>query len=119
VEGCTQVTEQVLKALGMHTCRDIITKRGLLAALFLPLSVDFFIRIGLGLGQAVHSGPPEPGAVGRRGMSVERTFPAVSSPAELEAWVRMGVLSVTYIPPTCLPVLASTRTVHSCFTSIN
>lgn len=81
-----------MKALGLHTCRDIITNRGLLAALFMPLSLDFFIRVGLGLGQTGHTGPPEPGAVGRRGMSVERTFPAVSSPAHLEAWVRVGVL---------------------------
>lgn len=82
-----QVTEQILKALGLYTCSDLIANRGLLAALFKPLSVDFFIRTGLGLGQTGHSGPIEPGAVGRRGMSVERTFPAVSSPADLEAWV--------------------------------
>ena len=83
-----QVTEQILRALGLQTCSDIIANRGLISALFKPLSVDFFIRSGLGLGQTGHSALPEPGAVGRRGMSVERTFPAVSSPADLEAWVR-------------------------------
>ncbi len=84
-----QVTEQILKALGFQTCNDLIAKRGLISALFKPLSVDFFIKAGLGFGQTGHSALPEPGAVGRRGMSVERTFPAVSKPADLEAWVRV------------------------------
>ena len=83
----TQVTEQILKALGFQTCNDLIAKRGLISARFKPLSVDFFIKAGLGFGQTGHSALPEPGAVGRRGMSVERTFPAVSKPADLEAWV--------------------------------
>ncbi len=82
-----QVTEQILKALGIHTCSDLIANRGLISALFKPLTVDFFIRSGLGFGQTGHSAPLESGAVGRRGMSVERTFPAASSPADLEAWV--------------------------------
>ena len=47
-----QVTEQILTALGMNTCSDIIAKRGLVSALFKPLSVDFFIKAGLGFGQA-------------------------------------------------------------------
>ena len=47
-----QVTEQVLTALGMSTCSDIIAKRGLVSALFKPLSADFFIKAGLGFGQA-------------------------------------------------------------------
>lgn len=89
------MTEQILKALGIHTCSDLIANRGLISALFKPLTVDFFIRSGLGFGQTGHSAPLEPGAVGRRGMSVERTFPAVSSPADLEAWV--SLLMQTFI----------------------
>ena len=38
--------------------------------------------------QTEHSGPIETGAVGRQGMSVERTFPPVSRPEDLQAWVR-------------------------------
>ena len=40
------------------------------------------------LPQTEHSGPIETGAVGRQGMSVERTFPPVSRPEDLQAWVR-------------------------------
>ena len=36
----------------MSTCSDIIAKRGLVSALFKPLSADFFIKAGLGFGQA-------------------------------------------------------------------
>ena len=89
----------MLKALGFQTCNDLIAKRGLISALFKPLSVDFFIKAGLGFGQTGHSALPEPGAVGRRGMSVERTFPAVSKPADLEAWVRSLLTSMHMLQP--------------------
>ena len=64
-----RVTEQILRALGIHTCSDMIVNKGMISALFKPLSVDFFIKAGLGLGQTRHSALPKPGAVGRRGMS--------------------------------------------------
>ncbi len=41
------------------------------------------------LPQTEHSGPIEMGAVGRQGMSVERTFPPVSRPEDLRAWVSL------------------------------
>ena len=40
------------------------------------------------LPQTEHLRPIEAGAVGRQGMSVERTFPPVSRPEDLQAWVR-------------------------------
>lgn len=41
-----QVSEQVLRSLGVEVCRDLLDKRGLLAALFSPVSVDFFMEVG-------------------------------------------------------------------------
>lgn len=46
--GAWQVSEQVLKALGVEVCADLIANRGLLAALFSPISADFFMEVGLG-----------------------------------------------------------------------
>ncbi|BDA41352.1 probable DNA polymerase IV at N-terminal half [Coccomyxa sp. Obi] len=85
VPGIGKVSEQVLSALGVEVCADLVTKRGLLAALFSPISADFFMEVGLGVGRTQHSAPVEDGAVGRKGISVERTFSALSSPADLEA----------------------------------
>lgn len=39
------------------------------------------------MGRTQHSAPVEDGAVGRKGISVERTFAALSTPADLEAKV--------------------------------
>lgn len=46
--------------------------------------------MGLGVGRTQHCAPVEDGAVGRKGISVERTFAALSTPGELEAKVRLG-----------------------------
>jgi hypothetical protein len=81
------VSEQVLKALGVDVCGDLVAKRGLLAALFSAVSMDFFMAAGLGVGRTEHGDAVEDGAVGRKGMSVERTFQAISAPADLEAKV--------------------------------
>lgn len=51
------------------------------------VAVDYFMRVGLGLGQTAHGeGTPE-GEVGRKGISCERTFAAISATADLEAKV--------------------------------
>lgn len=83
-----QVSEQVLKAFKVETCGGLIAKRGLLAALFSPVSTSFFMAVGLGIGRTQHGEPIEEGAVGRKGISCERTFSAVGAPAELEAKAR-------------------------------
>ncbi|KAK9820063.1 hypothetical protein WJX72_005623 [[Myrmecia] bisecta] len=85
VSGIGKVAEQTLKALGVELCSQLIEKRGLLAALFSQISSDFFMAVGLGLGRTLHHEPVKEGEVGRRGMSVERTFRAISSKADLEA----------------------------------
>ena len=38
-----QVGEQTLIALGIHTCGDIIARRGLLAALYSSVATDYFM----------------------------------------------------------------------------
>jgi DNA polymerase kappa len=80
-----QVSEQVLKAFGIETCAGLIANRGLLAALFSPVSTDFFMAVGLGIGRAEHGQSVDEGAIGRKGISNERTFAAVSAAPELEA----------------------------------
>ena len=77
----------MLKAFGIETCAGLIANRGLLAALFSTVSTDFFMAVGLGIGRAEHGQPVEEGAIGRKGISNERTFAAMSAPAELEAKV--------------------------------
>ena len=45
-----------------------------LQALFSQISVDWFARVALGLGETRHAPPPAEGEVGRKGISHERTF---------------------------------------------
>lgn len=41
-----QVTEELLKSLGVEKCSDLINKRGMLAALFSPLAMESFLSAG-------------------------------------------------------------------------
>ena len=41
----------MLKAFGIETCAGLIASRGLLAALFSPVSTDFFMAAALGIGR--------------------------------------------------------------------
>ena len=83
-----QVSEQTLRALGVTRCADLLTSRGLLGALYSDVATDHFMAVGLGIGGTRHSQPPQEGEAGRKGMSVERTFSAISTRAQLEAKVR-------------------------------
>lgn len=85
VPGIGRVTEQILKAFGVERCGDVLQKRGLLTALFSPLSMEFFLQSGLGLGPTQHGEAPGEGEVGRKGISCEKTFKAVSARGDLEA----------------------------------
>lgn len=96
-----QVSEQVLKAFGIETCGGLIANRGLLAALFSPVSVNFFMAAALGIGRTQHGEPVEEGAIGRKGISNERTFQAMSAPAELEAKARSSVDHSLVTPVVC------------------
>ncbi|KAL6771591.1 POLK1 [Auxenochlorella protothecoides x Auxenochlorella symbiontica] len=91
VPGVGKVTERILSAFGVHVAADLHTHRALLAALFSPVSLDFFMRIALGLGSTRHSDPGPDGSVGRKGMSCERTFRNMSEPRDLEA--KLGELA--------------------------
>ena len=82
-----QVTEQMLRALGVTRCADLVACRGLLGALYSSIATDHFMAVGLGIGATLHSQAPQEGEAGRKGMSVERTFRAISSKADLEAKV--------------------------------
>ncbi|KAK9834297.1 hypothetical protein WJX81_004273 [Elliptochloris bilobata] len=85
VPGIGKVTEQTLRALGAGTCSDLLALRGVLAALCSTISSDFFIAAALGVGRTCHSEMVREGEVGRKGISMERTFRPVSDRAELEA----------------------------------
>ena len=51
------------------------------------VSVQYFMTVGLGLGATRHGERPAEGEVGRKGISCERTFSALSAPPDLEAKV--------------------------------
>ena len=96
IPGIGRVTEHVLNAFQVRQCSDFLVHRGLLAALFSPISMDFFLQCALGLGGTTHahsstaSAAASEGGGGphRKGMSCERTFKAMSTRAELEARCR-------------------------------
>lgn len=90
IPGIGKVTEQTLQALGVSSCSDLIRQAALLIALLSDISSSSLIQAGLGLGATEHhakaggEGSSEPG---RKGISCERTFAAMSSAAEMEAMV--------------------------------
>ena len=86
--GVGRVTEHVLRAFGIEKCGDILRHRGLLAVLFSPISMEFFLNCGLGLGSTHHGDGVAEGEVGRKGISTERTFRPISARSELEAKCR-------------------------------
>jgi nucleotidyltransferase/DNA polymerase involved in DNA repair len=90
IPGIGKVTEQTLQALGVSSCSDLIRQATLLTALLSDISSSSLIEAGLGLGATEHhargggEGSSEPG---RKGISCERTFGAMSTAAEMEAMV--------------------------------
>ena len=91
VPGIGKVREQMLTAFGIKVCRDLRDNRGLIAALFSEISCNFFLEASLGLGNTAHWDTPQRGEVGRKGISCERTFGALSKPEDLEAKVCMSL----------------------------
>lgn len=90
IPGIGKVTEQMLQALGVLTCSDLIRHAALLTALLSDISSSSLMEAGLGLGSTEHSsrgGGPGSSEPGRKGISCERTFGAMSSPAEMEQMV--------------------------------
>lgn len=41
----------MITALGASTCGELFERRGLVAALFSPLALEFFLDVSLGLGE--------------------------------------------------------------------
>eukprot|EP00897_Mesotaenium_endlicherianum_P007474 jgi/Mesen1/6755/ME000344S06036 len=75
VTGIGKVTEKLLQeAADVTLCGQLVERRALLSALFSRISTDFFLAVGLGIG-----GSEEPEEEGRKSMSCERTFSALSS----------------------------------------
>ena len=112
-----QVEEQILQALGIRVCGDFIAHRGLLAALYSEVKYSYFLRVGLGIGSTTHGDPLQAGSpcsllsdfflkeadeicalqegeVGRKGISVERTFENMSDKDAQEAKVSPAVSSL-------------------------
>lgn len=53
--GVGRVTEHMLKAFDVKKGGDVLEKKGLVAALFSPIAVEFFLHAALGLGNTRHS----------------------------------------------------------------
>lgn len=51
----TQSTTQMVGALGVATCGQLLEARGLVAALLSPVAADFFVEAALGLGARVRA----------------------------------------------------------------
>ena len=82
------MTEQMLAAFGVATLSDMHAQRAVLAAVFSPISMDFFMHAMLGLGGTHAPDKAAEGEVARKGISCERTFAAISARGELEAMAR-------------------------------
>ena len=91
-----QVAEQELRSLGVMHCSDLIMQRGLLTALHSEIAIDSFLEAGLGLGRTRHPEALKEGQVGRKGISVERTFSPISHQQDLEA--KVCVQCPAYLP---------------------
>ncbi|KAI8645557.1 hypothetical protein BD408DRAFT_382046 [Parasitella parasitica] len=78
IPGVGRVTERVLDALGVRTCGDIYPHRAVLYKLLSPISFQFMLKSYLGTGSTTFNTD-----VDRKSMSTERTFSAMSDPAEL------------------------------------
>ncbi|KAI9286914.1 hypothetical protein BC943DRAFT_275658 [Umbelopsis sp. AD052] len=78
IPGVGRVTERVLNALNVNTCKDIYPQRAMLYKLLSDISFKFLLRAHLGIGST---------SVGseyvRKSISVERTFRSLSSRTEL------------------------------------
>ncbi|XP_030550396.1 DNA polymerase kappa isoform X2 [Rhodamnia argentea] len=79
IGGIGKVTERILTdVFGISTCEEMLRKGGYLCSLFSRSTADFFLSVGLGLGE---TDPPQMRL--RKSISNERTFPATDSEALL------------------------------------
>lgn len=78
ISGIGRVSEQMLKALGIETCKDLYTKRDLLYLLHSPISFRFLTQVSLGLGNTSIGTDSK-----RKSLGTETTFAEMSKPDEL------------------------------------
>ena len=78
VSGIGKVSEQMLKALGITTCKDLYSKRDLLYLLHSQISFRSLIQVSLGLGATRLENDRE-----RQSMSTETTFSEINQPLQL------------------------------------
>merc|ERR1712042_116676 len=71
VGGIGNVSEQILRAIGVETCMDLFSKRGEIRLLFSELSSDFYLAVSQGIG-STRIEPPEERE--RKSISTETTF---------------------------------------------
>lgn len=67
ITGIGKVTEKLLNALGIHTCKDLFEKRALLLLLFSSTMSNYFLRVSVGIGSTVLENDSE-----RKSISTER-----------------------------------------------
>ncbi|MFH4977110.1 hypothetical protein AB6A40_003819 [Gnathostoma spinigerum] len=70
VSGIGQVTEAVLRGLGIEKCGDLFRKRGILRMIFTERSYEYFLRISLG----IQGASTDHSDHGRKSISNERTI---------------------------------------------
>ena len=80
IGGIGNVTEQLLQAVGVKNCQDILKKKGMISLLFSELSTQSFFRIALGLGC---TSVAEMTNRERKSMSTETTFRDTHDPNRL------------------------------------
>jgi len=80
VGGIGNVTEQLLKAVGVQTCQDLYIKRGEIRLLYSESSSDFYLAVSQGIG-STRIEPPEERE--RKSISTETTFKEISDREQL------------------------------------
>ena len=80
ISGIGRVSEQMLKALGIDTCKDLYTKRDLIYLLHSSISFRFLIQVSLGLGSTSFATDSK-----RKSIGTETTFAEISEPEKLLA----------------------------------
>lgn len=78
VSGIGPVQGQILNAIGIHTCADMWDKRDLVASLFTSNSVDFYMRVALGIGSTTVKSEYT-----RKSIGNEQTFKEIHQKEEL------------------------------------
>ena len=80
VGGIGNVQEQLLKGIGVQTCRDLFEKRAEIRLLFSELSSEYYLEVSQGIGSS-RIEPPEERE--RKSISTETTFSETSDRAAM------------------------------------